>query len=187
MPTLFFRKACTVLLNDEERTAHGADRFFFDIGRHDDVPADIAEKPYVQAHLGTDKDVRAAVPAANSPTTGTGGEAALAAMTAERDEALERAEKAEASLMDALNALSAEQAAHAETQKLLEDATAPKDQSDISSSGEGASEPDETVGDYTVRRGYQGTYKVLKGEQVLAEGLSKADAEAKAAEMKAQG
>lgn len=184
MPTLFFRKACTVLLNDEERTAHGTDKFVFGVGRHDDVPEAIADKPYVQAHLGTDKDVRAAVPAANSPTTGTGGEAALAAMTTERDEAVERAERAEASLMDALNALSAEQAAHAETQKLLEDATAPDGQDDGTQDG---TETEKAVGDLTIRHKGRGLWAVFRGESQISEPMAKADAEAKAAEMKAQG
>lgn len=167
MAELHFAKPCT--FTDES----GETRVFAQ-GRHKDVPDAIAGHWFVLAHLVKDGDepavadtaplqheerrqVKASIDAAEGRAKGA---------EAERDAALARAEKAEADL-------AAERQAHDETKRLLDEATAPNGQTPLS-------------GEYAVKRGHQGKFKVVKGDEVVADGLAKADAEARADELNAR-
>lgn len=164
MPDLHFAKPCAYTAPD------GSIRQFA-AGRHKDVSDEIAGHWFVRAHLMKDGDepevpataplqheerikVKAALDAAEGRAKGAEAEATAA---------VARAEKAEADL-------AAEKQAHAETMAQLDAATNP--------APDGAPN-----GPYTIARGHQGSYKVMKGEETVAEGLKKAEAEAKVAEM----
>lgn len=152
MPTLYFLKPCTVLLNDEERTKHGKDRFTFTAGKHDDVPDDIAEMPYVKAHVGKARQVGDAGETITPAPTDTVSRADYDALAAEVETLRARVAELEQELAD-------------------------------------EREPDEVSGDFVIRRGYQGKYRIVKitgdTEEEVAGGLTKVEAEAKVAEMKA--
>lgn len=132
-------------------------------GFHRDVPKDVADHPYTKLHLvdGNRREAAEAIAAGQNP------EAAGADLGARLVEAQAANERLSDELARATNDLAAEKAAHAETRALLEEATAPHG----GSSGEAV---------YTVHRAHQGKYKIMKGDDVVEDGLSKADADAKA-------
>lgn len=164
MPDLTFAKPCTFTAPD------GTQRVFAP-GVHHDVPDDVADHWFIKAHLAREAD--APVAPATAPLT----HEERAQVKAALDAAEGRARGAEAerdaamSSADALQAaLDAERAAHEETRRLLDDATA----------------PDAAEGDLIIRHRGRGTYAVMRGEEVVVDGLTKPEAEAKVAEMKAQ-
>lgn len=166
MPDLHFAKSCTYTAPD------GSSRVFA-AGRHKDVSDEIAGHWFVQAHLMKDGDEPEAPVTAplqheeriKMKSALDMAEARAKGAEAEAEAAVARAEKAEADL-------AAEKQAHAETMAQLDALTAP--------GGEGTS-----GGLYNLARGHQGSFKVMKGDEVVAEGLKKAEAEAKIAELNA--
>lgn len=175
MAELHFAKPCTYTAPDGTQRA-------FAPGRYADVPDDIAGHWFVKAHLVQDGEeslapetaplqheervkVKAALDAVEGRARGA---------EAERDAAVSRAEALQADL-------DAERAAHAETRRRLDEATAPEGATD-------ADDADEFAGKvHTVKRGQAGSYKVVKGDEIVAEGLKKAEAEARARELNGQG
>lgn len=168
MPDLHFAKACNFTAAD------GSTRLFAP-GRHKDVSDEIAGNWFVRAHLMVDGDEALVPPTAplqheeriKAKAALDAAEGRAKGAEAERDAAVSRAEKAEADLV-------VEKQAHAETMSQLDALTAP--------ASDGA-----PSGPYAIARGHQGSFKVVKGDEVVAEGLKKADAEAKVAELNAQG
>lgn len=166
MPDLHFAKPCTFTAPD------GSTRYFA-VGRHKDVPDEIAGHWFVQPHLmkdGDEPEVPATAPLQHEERVKMkaaldAAEGRAKGAEAERDAAVSRADAAEAALV-------AEQAAHAETIAQFDALTTP--------AADGA-----PTGPYTIARGHQGSFKVMKGEETVAERLSKADAEAKVAELNA--
>jgi hypothetical protein len=164
MPTLHVVKPFNLLLNTEEQAAAGVDSpmLSFGVGRHDNVHKVVAQHPYVRLHLGDENAAAAAV----KPVSGN-------SLAVDLDAAIRRAEAAE-------KALEAERAAHAKTRaKLAEVSGADEDEDE--------DQPDEASGDLTVRHKGRGLFAVFRGDEQLTEPMPKAEASAKAAEMRAQG
>lgn len=176
MTDLTFARPCTY-------TAPNGEQRVFAPGIHRGLSDEIAGNWFVQAHLVKDSDepvasetaplqheerikIKAALDAAEGRALGA---------EAERDASVMRADTLQVSLTSLQAALDAEKAAHAETTAQLESLTAPP----------GNEEP-QTIGAFTVVRGGQGSYKVMKGAEVVADRLPKAEAEAKARELNTQ-
>lgn len=176
MPDLHFAKPCTYTAAD------GSTRVFA-AGRHKDVPDEVAGHWFVQAHLMKDGD-EPAVPATaplqheeriKMKATLDAVEGRAKGAEAERDAAVSRA--------DALQAdLDAERASHEETRAKLEVALAAQDD-DEDEDDEGGAADGAPAGPYAIARGHRGSYKITKGEEVIEEGLKKADAQAKVAHL----
>lgn len=173
MTDLTFAKPCTLTLED------GTQRVFVP-GLHRDISDDIANHWWVKAHLVQEADAPAAPESA--PLINEERVKVKAAIDAAdgRSRGAEAARDAAVSRADSLQQqLDAERQAHAETRALLDAATAPQ--------GGDSSETDEKVGDLTVKHRGRGTFAVMRGDTILADGLTKEAAEARADEMKAQG
>lgn len=177
MTELHFARPCTFT------TPTGEVRQFA-VGRHGDVPDEIANHWFVKEHLVKDSDAPAAPEAA--PLTHEerikvkaaidAAEGRAKGAEAERDAAVARA--------DALKSdLDAERKAHGETRALLDSATAPTGARGTAADGGGSVPHSAPHGPYTIARGHQGSFKVMKGEETIASGLSKVEAEAKLADL----
>lgn len=174
MQDLHFAKPCT-FTDDKGETR------VFAPGRHKNVPAEIAGHWFVQAHLVKDTDepsvpetaplqheerlkVKAAIDAAEGRAAG---------LEAERDAAVAKAEALEAD-----NATLKARVAELEASQ------------QSSGEGSGQSGDNEFAGKmYGIKRRYQGKFAVVTQADgnVVVDSLSKADAEAKARELNAQG
>lgn len=165
MPTLHVVKPFNLLLNSEEQKAIGAagPMVRFGVGRHDDVHDLIAAHPYAQLHLGDENA------AATSATPVSGNPLAV-----ELDAAVRRAEAAEKALED-------ERAAHAMTQALLDELTAPD--TDANADDTGAGESDEI----SVRHKGRGLFAVYRGEEQITDPMPKVEAQQRKAEILAAG
>lgn len=178
MQDLVFAKPCTY-------TAPNGEQRVFAPGVHRGVPDEMASNWFIQAHLAKEGGEPAA------PETAPLTHEERVTMKAALDAMEGRAKGAEAERDAALlrvtalqEQLDAERLAHADTMALAETATAP---ANASGSGD-ATDTDEFAGKaYGIKRRGQGKFAVVKQDDAsfAQDGLSKADALAKAREMNA--
>lgn len=168
MPDLHFAKPCTF-------TGPEGETRVFAPGLHRGLSDDVANHWFVKAHLARDGD-EAAIPAtaplqheerAQVKAAMDAAEARARGLEAERDAATSRAEGLEAELATARTRI-------VELEADIERLTAPD------------GEADETRGEFTIKHRGRGTYAVMKGAEIVEDGLTKAGAEAKADSLKAR-